>query len=209
MTDKLNSINSSETTNTNKYNKFVKNTKEAVRKVLMGTWIVISTLLPITSAELLTACSDGWDTTEVVKDTTPPTINLLSSSTDITWGKEVRISGNQLYIWSTLIASWSDETTKNCKVELSINWKPVTSWTTISEEWTLTIKVTDAAGNTKNASLTLNINNAPEITVDKYEINIFWWEKLNISEYQLMIWDETVASRKDESWKKRIFSRTG
>ena len=201
MTDKLNSINSSETTNTNKYNKFVKNTKEAVRKVLMGTWIVISTLLPITSAELLTACSDGWDATEVVKDTTPPTINLLSSSIDITWGKEVRISGNQLYIWSTLIASRSDETTKNCKVELSINWKPVTSWTTISEEWTLTIKVTDAAGNTKNASLTLNINNAPEITVDKYEINIFWWAKINISENQLMIWDEVIASWKDDSWK--------
>ena len=206
MTDKLNSINSSETTNTNKYNKFVKNTKEAVRKVLMGTWIVINTLLPITSAELLTACSDGWDTTEVVKDTTPPTINLLSSSIDITWGKEVRISGNQLYIWSTPIASRSDETTKNCKVELSINWKPVTSWTIISEEWTLTIKVTDAAGNTKNASLTLNINNAPEITVDKYEINIFWWAKINISDNKLMIWDETVASRKDESWKKLTVS---
>lgn len=175
--------------------------KETVRKVLAGACVVISSLLPVTTAALMTGCSDGWGGTEEVKDTTAPTINVSKTEVDITWGKEIRISGNLLYIGNVVAASWSDETTKNCKVELSLNWKPVTSGTTLSEEWTLNVKVSDAAWNVSNAAIQLNINNAPEITVNQYEINIFWWEIISINDNQLLIGDEVVASWKDDRSK--------
>ena len=56
-----------------------------------------------------------------MKDTAPPTINVSKEEVDITGGKEIRISGNLLYIGNVEAVSWSDETTKNCKVELSLN----------------------------------------------------------------------------------------
>ena len=112
-----------------------------------------------TAASLMAACGDdGPDSPIETRDTTPPTINVSKSEVDITWWKEICISGNQLYIWDVLVASWSDNKTKNCNVSLSINWKAVTSWTKVSEEWTLTIKVSDEAWNVKNSSITLSVD---------------------------------------------------
>ena len=154
-----------------------------------------------TAASLLTACGpDDPDDPINVRDTTPPTINISKSEVDITWGKEIRISWNQLYIWNEVVASRSDNKTKNCKVSLSINWKDISSWTTISEEWTLTIKVSDEAWNVKSTNIKLNmVKNAPSITVNQYEINIFWWVTVNINNNQLLFWDEVIASRNDDN----------
>ena len=158
MDTNLNSINSSESLkDSQKSRKFLENTKKAVRNTLTALWIAASTILPMTSASLLTACGgDGPDNPIEIKDTTPPTINVNKSSVDISWSKEIRMSGNQLYIWNDVIASWSDNKTKNCSVLLSINWKTITSWTTINEEWILTIKVSDEAWNIKSADIKLN-----------------------------------------------------
>jgi hypothetical protein len=83
---------------------------------------------------------------------------------------------------------------------LSINWKTITSWTTISEEWTLTIKVTDEAWNIKSSDIKLNIvKNAPSITVNQYEFNIFWWVTVTVNNNQLLFWDEVIASRNDDN----------
>ena len=134
-----------------------------------------------TAASLLVACNK--DDPEEIKDTTPPTINLNQSEVDITWGKEIKISGNQLYIWDILVASRSDNIDKNCKVELSLNWKSISSWTTISEWWTLNIKVSDMSKNYKNADIKLTIDQdiswlenikRASLQVDK-EINLLNW----------------------------------
>ena len=161
-----------------------------------------STITLWTATCLLTACGgEDWPDSPIeTKDTTPPTINISKSEVDITWWKEIRISWNQLYIWNELVASRNDDKTKNCKVLLSINWKTITSWTTISEEWTLTIKVSDDAWNTKNSDIKLNmVKNAPSITVNQYEVNIFWWVTVNINNNQLLFWDEVIASRNDDN----------
>jgi len=155
-----------------------------------------------TAASLLTACGgkDDPDGPFETKDITPPTININRSEIDITWWKEIRISWSQLYIWNDLVASRNDDKTRNCSVLLSINWKTITSWTTISEEWTLTIKVSDEAWNIKSTDIKLNIvKNAPSINVNQYEVNIFWWTTVNIKDNQLLFWEEVIASRNDDN----------
>ena len=138
---------------------FVPASVNTITAVVPTATTVVKAISLWTAASLLTACGgseDGPDGPIEVKDTTAPTINVSKSEVDITWWKEVRISGNQLYIWSEIVASRSDNKTKNCSVLLSINWKAITSWTTISEEWTLTIKVSDEAWNIKSSDIRLN-----------------------------------------------------
>ena len=133
-------------------------------------------------------------------DTVAPTIKINKSEVEITWWKEIKVSGNQLYIWDILVASWSDDKTKNCHVELSINWKSISSGTTISEEWALTIKVSDEAGNSKSADVKLIVTkNAPSIIVNQYEINIFWGVNVGIKDYQLLFWEDVIASWNDDN----------
>ena len=121
----------------------------------------IKTIWFWTAAGLLVACGSGEDWPDgpinpQEKDNIAPTINLSQSEIDITWWKQVRIDWNQLYIWDILVASRNDNKSKNCKVELSLNWKSITSWTTVSEEWTLTITVSDEVWNSKNVDIKLN-----------------------------------------------------
>lgn len=133
----------------------------------------ISTISLWTAAGLLTACSwwgeDGPDIPvkpdkPTEKDTTAPTIDVTLSEIDITWWKEIKITGNQLYIWSDLIASWSDNKTQNCNVTISLNWKSITSWDTIDGGWTLTISVKDDAGNSKSIDIKLDQYKTMEIS---------------------------------------------
>ena len=124
------------------------------------------------AAGLLTACGGGEDGPDtpikpVEKDTTAPTIDVSISEVDITWWKEIKISGNKLYIWDKLVASRSDDKTANCNVSLTLNWKSITSWTILEENWTLSIKVSDWANNSKTATVKLQ-SNSP----------IFWLESL-------------------------------
>jgi len=166
----------------------------------------VKTIWLWTAASLFSACGGGEDEPDGpinpidTKDNIAPTIEVSKSEVDITWWKEIRTNSNQLYIWDILVASRSDNKTKNCKVELSLNWKSITSWTTISEEWTLSIKVSDEAGNIKSSDIKLNIvKNAPSITVNQYEVNVFWWVTININNNQLLFWDEVVAVWNDDN----------
>lgn len=146
-------------------------------------WVPVGPAAAIwTTAFTVTACSS--DEPDNPNDTTAPTINVSQHDIDITWWKQIRINWNQLYIWDVLVASWTDNVTKNCKVELSLNWKPISSWTTINEWWYLTIKVTDDAGNTRTIDVNLIINNQLiswlenlrnlEMQVDQ-EVNLLNW----------------------------------
>jgi len=151
----------------------------------ISMWWLPAATVPVTAAtaaSILTACSS--DEPENPKDVVAPTVNVSQHDVDITWWKQVRISWNQLYIWDVLVASWTDNVTKNCTVELWLNWKTISSWTTISEEWYLTVKVRDEAGNTKTIDIKLTINNQLiswlenlrnlEMKVDQ-EVNLLNW----------------------------------
>lgn len=188
----LNRLDAKESTNhSSKTARFIENTKRAVHKALTTTWIVVSSFLPtsvntittssalswtaITStiwiwaaASLFTACSSD-NAGEELKDTTPPTISINKSEIDITWWKEIRIRGNMLYIWNELIATRNDDVTKDCKASLSFNWQTITYWTIVSEEWTLTLQVSDATWNT--SKIEIKLNTTPESPIS-------WLEKL-------------------------------
>lgn len=218
---KLNSLHSQESANNkSKAARFIDNTRRAINKALTTTWIVASSFLPTsvntitttapltwaittsvwiwTAASLFTACSSD-DPAEELKDTTAPTISLSKSEIDITWWKKIEIIGNNLFIGDELIATRNDDVTKNCSTSLSLNWKDITSWTTLNESWTLTLVVKDAAGNSKKINIKLNIDEAaPNITVNTHEINIFWWANVNIDNNQLLIWDSIIAKRTDK-----------
>ncbi len=206
MDNNVNAINSNEK-NEHKW-WILERIRNSSRKVIapviaawsISLWWLPAATIPVTWAtavSLLTACSS--DEPDNPLDTTAPTVNVNQHDVDITWWKQVRISWNQLYIWDMLVASRTDNVTKNCKVELSLNWKTITSWTTITEEWYLTVKVTDDAGNTRTVDIKLNVTqNAPSITVNKYEVNVFWWVTVNVSNNQLLFWDEVIATWTDE-----------
>lgn len=72
------------------------------------------------------ACSSD-NAKEELKDTTPPTISLKKKEIDVTSGKAVRIDGNHLYIGSDLVATSSDNVTKNCSITLLLNGKAIAS----------------------------------------------------------------------------------
>ena len=130
---------------------------------------VAKTITLWAAAELLTACGGGEDGPDtpinpVEKDTTAPTIDVSVSQVDITWWKQIRIDWNKLYIWDDLIASRSDDKSTNCNVTLWLNWKSITSGSSIDDDWTLTISVKDAAWNIKNAEIKLDKYKTMEIT---------------------------------------------
>ena len=205
-----------------KKNRF-SNIKHAINKAIAEVWIagsllwwtvapeVASTaLIPETAATITTMAPTTWAAVKAITlgtaaaiasacerpDITTPNIDA-KTSIDISWWEQVRISGNQLYIWSNLVASRSDDVSSNCMVSVTMNGNNIV-WKPLDNEWTINIKVTDEAGNSKNASVKVNVlNNAPVIDA-KSEVNIFWWEKLNISNNQLLIWDEVAASRTDD-----------
>ena len=119
------------------------------------TWAAVKTITLWTAAAIASACEHP--------DITPPTISVPKTTIDISWWEQVRINGNQLYIWSNLVASRSDDVSSNCIVSVTMNWNNI-SWNSVNEPGTINIKVTDEAGNYKNASIKINIlNDAPVI----------------------------------------------
>lgn len=187
-----------------KTNDLLSKFEKSVRDAIAATWIAISTLVPSvesltvaptiakitipTAAAIMTACER--------EDLTPPTIDA-KSSIDISWWEQVRISGNQLYIWNNMVASWHDDVSATCTAYVTLKWNNIV-WKPLNESCTVNLKVTDEAGNPANASINVNmLNNAPIITA-KSSVNIFWWEKISISNNQLFLWDEEIASRSDD-----------
>lgn len=64
----------------------------------------------------------------------------------------------------------------------------------------LTLKVTDAAGNSKTLDIILiNVEKAPVITVNKYEVNVFGGVAVALTDSQLLLDDEVIAVWTDEN----------
>ena len=103
------------------------------------------------------------------------------------------------------MASWKDDTSKSCKVELSFvstegTTKTINSGDKLSEPGKLQIKVTDEAGNTSTAEITLTRTDteAPKIEVLVQEKNVVAGVKVIIEGNQLFFDSSPAASWTDD-----------
>ena len=115
------------------------------------------------------------------------------------------VSGSDLKIGDAQAASWKDETSQSCKVEITFtptggSSKTITSGEKIAEAGKLTVKVTDDAGNSSSKEITLTTIDSvpPEISVAIEEINVIAGLAVTIEGGQLKIGDQAVASWKDD-----------
>lgn len=61
-----------------------------------------------------------------LEDTTPPVIKIYSFNVGITGTEQIVVTGNELHIGSVLVASWTDNVSKECKVKLEFNDNAIT-----------------------------------------------------------------------------------
>ena len=115
------------------------------------------------------------------------------------------VSGSDLKIGDAQAASWKDETSQSCKVEITFtpaggSSKTITSGDKIAEAGKLTVKVTDDAGNSSSKEITLTTIDSvpPEISVAIEEINVVAGLAVTIEGGQLKIGDQAIASWKDD-----------
>lgn len=137
------------------------------------------------------------------KDTTAPTITVAKASVNIISGPSLTVSGNEMKIGSDLVASWKDDKSTACTVVLTFtangtSTKTINSGDKLSEEGKLQVKVSDEAGNSSEAEITLTavaitglekLNNLP-LQVDQ-TVNLLEglsiadglsWEKVEIEQ---------------------------
>ena len=94
------------------------------------------------------------------KDTKAPTITVSKNSVNIISGPVASVSGDELKIGDVSVASWKDDTSKSCKVEISFvstegTTKTINSGNKLSEPGKLKLTVTDEAGNSSTDEITL------------------------------------------------------
>lgn len=69
-----------------------------------------------------------------VVDITPPSIKVLLSSVDITGVEQIIISGNELRVGNLLVASWTDDMTKSCQVQMTFDGNAISSGEVANKE---------------------------------------------------------------------------
>lgn len=94
------------------------------------------------------------------KDTTAPTITVSKSTVNVISGPSLTVSGNEMKIGSDLVASWKDDKSTSCTVSITFvasdgPSKTANSGDKLSEEGKLKVKVSDEAGNSSEAEITL------------------------------------------------------
>ena len=112
---------------------------------------------------------------------------------------------NQLLLDQTVAATWTDDISKSCKVELSLvpssgQSKTINSGDKLEEAGTLQLRVLDEAGNSSSAEikLTLSDTKAPEIVVKIAEKNVVAGVKVKVEGNQLFFDDTVAATWKDD-----------
>ena len=75
------------------------------------------------------SCSEDKD----MADVTPPTIKVHRSSILISGAEVILVSGNELRIGDNLVASWTDNVSKECSVKLEIDGQAITSGYKVTE----------------------------------------------------------------------------
>ena len=107
-------------------------------------------------------------------------------------------------IGDDLVASWKDDKSTSCTVVLTFTAggtsKAINSGDILSEEGKLQVKVTDEAGNSSEAEITLTKTDsqAPAIEVKIAEKNVIAGVKAKIEGNQLYFDDEVAATWKDD-----------
>ena len=97
------------------------------------------------------------------------------------------------------MASWSDKETTTCEVKLTVDGEEVKAGTSLTDEGTIILTVTDGAGESKSITVKLKITNgAPEIKLELSELNVFAGAEVSIADNKLMIGGEVVASWTDD-----------
>lgn len=82
---------------------------------------------------------------------------------------------------------------------MTFDGSAISSGEIAKKEWTLTLTVTDEAGNSAKANISLVFEVVfPNLTVDKPEVNIFDWGKVEITDSLLLIDGVKVASWSDK-----------
>lgn len=83
------------------------------------------------------------------KDTKAPTITITVNEFNVFGGKTVTLEVGKLSIGGTEAATWTDDKTvaDKLKAEVKFDGKAIGSGTALSESGTLTVTVTDEAGN--------------------------------------------------------------
>lgn len=158
----------------------------------MGTWTI---------SVAFTSCSHNES--GIPADATPPTIKVHFSSVEITGEEVIRVSGNELYIGDKLVAEWTDNVTKDCKVQMKLDGVVIASGNVLTHSWTLTLTVTDDEGNSKSVTIYLVMEEVyPEITVLMPTVNVFGDAVLQITDSQLLIDDKEVAKWSDKHTEK-------
>ena len=117
----------------------------------------------------------------------------------------VSVKDDQLLFDQDVAATWTDDVSKSCKVELSLipdggQSKTINSGDKLEEAGKLTIQVTDEAGNSSSAEikLTLSDTKAPEITLVIQEKNVVAGVIVSIQDNQLLFDDQVAATWADD-----------
>lgn len=168
------------------------NVKEAVNNVLNpNTWKRIRDITAATLAALLSlsSCHDDLDTT-------PPRIDIIQKNIEISWWEALRVNGNQVYIWNTLVFRCSDDVSENPTKSFTFSWNPISPWYSFDKSGSISMKATDEAWNVSNAA-TSQINKKEVIdeikcSLHKSEINISKWDKITRNGKEIFIWSEKI-----------------
>ena len=139
------------------------------------------------------------------KDTMAPTITVSKSTINIISGPSITVLGNEIKIGNDVVASWKDDKSTTCTVTITLtptgcSAKTINSGDKLSEEGKLQVKVSDEAGNSSTAEITLTRTDsqAPEIEVKIPEKNVIAGVKVKIEGNQLFFDSEIAASWKDD-----------
>lgn len=133
-------------------------------------------------------------------DTKAPVISVSLSSVNVIGGQEVTLGTSELKIGTKTVATWKDDVSKTCKAGLELDGKAISSGTKLSEPGKLKLTVTDEAGNSSSAEITLTKTDsqAPEIEVKIAEKNVIAGVKVKIEGNQLLFDSDVAASWKDD-----------
>jgi hypothetical protein len=78
-------------------------------------------------AVLATAAFVSCSNDKNLEDTTPPVLKIYTFKVSITGTEQIVVTGNELHVGSVLVASWTDNVSKECKVKLEFNDNDITS----------------------------------------------------------------------------------
>ena len=147
------------------------------------------------------------------KDTKAPTITLVTSSVGIYGGKVVTIEAGKLSIGETEVASWTDDKSAadKCTVALSFTeastkadaetkaGTTIKSGDILDKAGSLTLTVTDEAGNSASKDITLTEDNsAPEVKVLKESVDVYGGKAVTAKDNTLSIGDDAVLQWTDD-----------